>query len=334
MFSDGEDLRRGHGVRIPDQLRGEQFILLGLESKDPYPCRKWSDPKNQYTAEKLESLFPYYPGCNYGVLYKTDLAVLDADDADRLDELGVIDRLPQTFTVTSGRTTSTGLHVYLRISAAPAAAKIILKDPETGDDLGDVRLPVSPFYNVGPGSMHPVSRRPYTVLHDLPIAAISWADFAAVLAPVSWSLKEPQKKRIDAHPAARGTAWGDEYRLSVFDFLTPENPRKRDGEIEGVHPVHGSTTGSNLSVKADGSMWYCRRCGSGGGWLDALAVSHGIIDCGEAGTRKFTREEWKEINKVLRRLRPEVYRSLTSKGRRETVHRAALEATYAKKRGY
>lgn len=320
------------GMRVPDQLRGERFILLGLESKDPYPGRRWSDPKNQYTADKLESLFPYYPGCNYGVLYKTDLACLDVDDAGRLNELGVIDRLPETFTVMSGRTSSTGLHVYLRIPAAPAAAKIILRDPETGDDLGDIRLPGSPFYNVGPGSIHPASRRAYTVLHDLPIAATSWADLAAALDPVSWSLKEPQKERIAARQAAKKSSWADAYNLSVFDFLTPENPHKRAGEIEGVHPVHGSTTGNNLTVTADGSMWYCRRCGSGGGWLEALAVSHRIIDCGEAGTRTFTREEWKEINKVLRRLRPEVYRRLTPKGQREAVQLAALEATYETKK--
>lgn len=286
---------------VPEQLSQEKFILLGPKSKDPFPGLKWSEEKNQHAAEKMTELLNiYYPGCNYGVTYTTDLAVLDADNAERLKELGVIDALKDTFIVMSGRDTSVGLHIYLRITNPPTPQKIILTDKENGEPLGDLRLPGSRFYNVGPGCIHPSSGREYQILRDVPIRTLSWDELATVLEPVEWKLREerPKMQHIEHKP--------NDYNLSVIDFLMPEKAKLVNGEFIGVHPIHGSTTGSNLSVKQDGSVWWCRRCQSGGNWLDALAVAEGIIDCSDAG-RQYTKEEWKAINKVLKKIRPDVY---------------------------
>jgi hypothetical protein len=296
-------------MHIPDQLRGERFILLGHNSKDPFPGIRWSDPKQQHSAEEMENLLNvYYPGCNYGVVYSTDLAVLDADNAARLKELNVLDKLLPTFTVQSGRTSSIGLHVYFRVPDSPAAKKIYLVDKETGADLGDIRLPGGRFYNVGPGSIHPVSQRRYEVILDGPIRTIPWEELSAALAPVNWELKLEKVESTPIDTANRTCSWGDEYNLSVLDFLMPDGARLHDGEYVGAHPIHGSTTGSNLTVRQDGSVWWCRRCGSGGGWIEALAVSEGIIDCSEAGKRGLTKEEWRQVHSVLKKIRPDVYR--------------------------
>lgn len=62
------------------------------------------------------------------------------------------------------------------------------------------------------------------------------------------------------------------------------------GEYRGAHPIHGSTTAGtgNFAVTSDGDEWYCFRRGHkhGGGKLEYVAMSEGIVDCGglEDGT--------------------------------------------------
>lgn len=307
-------------MKIPEQLREQRFIFLGLESKNPLPGRVWSDAKNQYTAEEIEKQSSLFPGHNYGVLLRGDYAVLDADDAGTLETCGFLDLFRDTFTVMSGRATSTGLHCYFRIPDAPAPGKIILKDKETGGDLGDIRLPGSRFYTVGPGSVHPASKKPYTVFVDAPVRLFSWTELQNALSRVSWSMpKKPETQKNASSSSGRSGRYTD-CGVSVLDFLMPLNPHPRGGEIEGGHPIHGSTTGSNLTVKSDGSQWYCRRCGTGGGWIEALAVSERIIDCSEAG-QCFTRDEWKEIRQILREKHPAAYRTLLREHRGKEMRR-------------
>ncbi|MCK9327548.1 MAG: YfjI family protein, partial [Bacteroidales bacterium] len=88
--------------------------------------------------------------------------------------------------------------------------------------------------------------------------------------------------------------------LTVSMFLMPDKPRRRsNGEDEGIHPVHGSETGSNLVISADNQKWYCRRHGTGGGPLEALAVAEGIIAC-EDVVPGCLDVHWRAIFKALR----------------------------------
>lgn len=71
---------------------------------------------DQYFNQKLEN------GYNYGVICN-EVSVFDCDNVERLNELGILDKLPKTFTV---KTQSGGLHKYLNVIGIKN--KIILLD--------------------------------------------------------------------------------------------------------------------------------------------------------------------------------------------------------------
>ncbi len=291
-------------IDVPRQLENERFIVLSARGKTP--VQKWSQPEHQYTAIGIRPWLQ--DGWNYAVIYQTDLCVFDADSAERLIELGIIQDLPKTFTVMSGRG-GLGLHLYYRLSNPPEGTKIYLYDTG-GEELGDIRLPHSKFYNVGPNCIHPTGN-PYQIINDVPITTVSWEELDSVINRVTIKIAGVQTS-LNWEPRDPQSGTMDDYNLSVLDFLMPEGAKLRGDEIEGAHPIHGSSTGNNLTVKKDGSVWWCRRCGSGGNWIDALAVSENIIDCSESYPgRKYSKEEWKQINAVLRRLNPEVHDRLT-----------------------
>lgn len=299
---------------IPWQLAREKFIILA--ERDKKPLHNWKEETNHYSAAKAQKWVD--AGFNYGVLYTSNLCVIDADRADLMPD--VISELSESYIVRSGRASGTGRHIYLRISGEVpiefAGKKSILIDKKTGEDVGDVRYPHSPFYNVAPYSTHPDGGQYLPIDPDADILTIKFDELDDILKSVD--VKKPKDRTTHASineyrnkqqsntdgATSRGRYAG--YGFTCFDFLTPLNPRVRGGEVEGVHPIHGSTTGSNLSISNDGSVWYCRRCGSGGGWLQALAVSYGIIGCSDAG-RPFTKDELRQIDYVLRKLKPRVF---------------------------
>lgn len=299
--------------RIPAQLAGEKFIILDPRTK--IPIHKWSDTEYQLTIENTQKWLD--AGYNYGVLYQTDLAVLDADNAERLTECGLLPRLQPTFTVNSGRTNSKGQHLYFRISGTIPAhltgKKIVFLDSQHSDnELGDIRLPGSKFYNVGPYSTHPTGNKYLPVDAEAAIRTIDFEELYQTIRDCV-SIKEPKSRNTTAtaiktrlfNKVATSTDL-NAYGFTCFDFLSPLNPQETPDNIVGEHPVHSSTTGTNLAVSKDGSMWYCRRCGTGGNWIKALAVSYGIIDCSDAG-RDLTKAEWHKVHNVLRMLRPDIY---------------------------
>jgi len=299
---------------VPSQLVNERFIVLRPEDK--LPLHNWSEPWYRFTAHEIQKWLN--TGFNYAVIYTTDLAVLDADNLDELEKYGILEKLPETYKVVSGRTSSRGMHFYFRVHDIPAEYQ--RKKISFVNDIGDMRLPGSPFYNTAPYSVHPVSGKQYLPVDDeIEICSIDFKDLFEVLKPIALPLKEKavkitmqrsegEHRAKEKYGAQSGKSGFDAYNFDCFDFLSPVNPHTRaDGEVEGAHPVHGSSTGTNLTISEDGTKWYCRAHNTGGGWVKALAVSEGIIDCEDAN-RHLTPEEWKQINDALRRLDPRTYR--------------------------
>jgi hypothetical protein len=263
---------------IPEQLRDCRFILVKPKDK-PAIERGWQTTAN-YAYDDPRLLAHIAAGGNYGVMPDGGVCILDADKTDRLMEMGMLDRLLDTFVVRTGRKDGFGSHFYLRCPDAPAE-KFILRDPETREDLGDLRGSGHPSFCVGPGSIHPSGGR-YEIANDAPLLEIPWAELKAlVVDPCTPPQREITVPRIPRTP--RSITISDALDLRVTDFLMPQNPTVRDtGEIEGVHPVHGSETGTNLTISADNQEWWCRRHETGGGPLEALAVAEKIIDCADA----------------------------------------------------
>jgi len=220
-------------------------------------------------------------GHNYGVLTGIGgLVVLDIDDTARLEALGIIGRLPETFTVKTGRG---GLHFYY--ICQELKQKIILEDPALKDSEDDPmhlgELQALGQLVVGPGSIHPNSNI-YEVILDRPIAAITKSNLLDIIAPLKQAdVVDEDKAKASRSRTTRGSSLGD--LIPIDQVAWPKDIKEHCGsEVRGSHPLHGSTSGKNFAVNTSKNCWHCFRHKSGGGPLEWIAVMKGIISCQDA----------------------------------------------------
>jgi len=45
-------------------------------------------------------------------------------------------------------------------------------------------------------------------------------------------------------------------------------------------------------------VWHCHACGSGGGWMELLAVAEGVIRCDQAGPGVLTAKQRRELIEI------------------------------------
>ena len=233
-------------------------------------------------------------GGNYGVVNGTGpngagLATLDADNLPRLAELVDLASLPPT--MEAGRRGEDGEPIQDRRHfhfLSDLEGKHRLKDPETGEVLGDVRGSGG-FQVVGPGSLHP-SGAVVEVLEDRPLAEISGAELLRILSPAleaSSPLKlETGRAKLEGLRGKRRPPTATDKDpfadVSILDVIDVSGFKESGGQFFGGHPVHGSETGHNLVVNSAKNSWWCGRCETGGGPALWLAVEAEIIDCSEA----------------------------------------------------
>jgi len=313
-------------AEIPDRLRENKdlrYIRIKKKEKKPFEgfwtydnldeaIADWDERKAAWEKNGKKGRLPKKPsrvtnysatdpilvhhlarGGNYGIAAGYDgLAPFDSDEEDRLQELGVFEKLPPTFRV---RTGSGGFHRYYYIP--DLNGKIVLydktlKNPKKTEEalhLGEIQWIGTQV--VGPGSTHPNGNK-YEVADDLPIATITKVQLLDAISCCKFSGNDrkpapraAKKKKSKSSKSRPSSAIADS--IPIQDIAMPDNPRERNGkngrEIFGSHPMHGSTTGKNLHINVDKNTWYCHRCGSGGGPLEWLAVKSGFISCGEAG---------------------------------------------------
>jgi len=66
--------------------------------------------------------------------------------------------------------------------------------------------------------------------------------------------------------------------LKVLEAFGATLPR-RGRQLQGTHPVHGSTTGMNFAVHPEKGAWYCFRHGVGGGPFTLVGILAKVISC-------------------------------------------------------
>ncbi|MEN6340961.1 MAG: hypothetical protein ABFC89_00210 [Methanospirillum sp.] len=279
-------------VAIPQQLRRPdlRFVLVRAGRKSALEPG-WPTIAN-YPHDHVTLALHLARGSPYGLFPAAGsrLLVVDADDVNRLRELGALVSLPETFAVASGSSTPDHpkAHLYYELDGGPLAGRRPFFDPERGEPvhLGEVfaQHPAGgKGVVIGPGSRHAVTGRPYRVLRDGPIARLApgaWERFAAA---VRWQDPPARPTPPRPGPAAGRTSFGALLGLSVDRvWPIPAGARRSGDWYRFAHPVHGSANGDNLAVHANGRAWYCHRCNSGGDALAALAVDAGIIDCADA----------------------------------------------------
>jgi len=271
--------------RIPPQLRREDLRFVPIIRGDKRPFEgNWNKPGgNNYRHDDPKLAGFLLAGHNYGVCTGMgDLIIFDSDAELRLQELGISEALPETFTV---RTGGGGLHRYYLCK--DTGEKIIMFDKERIEDdkpmhLGEVQT--LGFQCVGPGSVHPNGNF-YKVEFDSPIAEVRWSEIYDILdGKVDFALASDVTPKEARTIRIQDPNYRDPFEdVWVEDVMRPVGKvRERGGILTGSHPVHGSTGGQNFSVNTKKNTWYCFRCNSGGGPALAVAVKEGIINCSEA----------------------------------------------------
>lgn len=293
-------------VTIPPQLRTPElrFIILPFGVKGGRNEFGWNTTAN-YAWYDPRLVAHLANGGNYGLFPRRDsgIMVLDVDDEDGCRAAGLLGGLEgETFTVLTGgsRPEQRRFHVYVRSCPPLTGTRSLL----TGDgshvaDLRAQTLGRATAYVVGANSLHPSGGR-YLVVCDKPIKDIDGNVFAALLEPLTRrKKKKDQGASPTSHRIATPGSITERLQLRCSDFMIPLNAKLRGDEVEGEHPIHGSTTGSNLTLSPD-NLWWCRRCQTGGGPLEALAVTERIIACHEAGPGCLA-GHWGEVFDALRR---------------------------------
>lgn len=245
-------------------------------------------------------------GLNYGVVNGSGpngagLVTLDADNLPRLAELVDLSLLPPT--MEAGRRGEDGEPIPERRHfhyLSNLEGKHLLKDPDTGEDLGDIRG-TGGFQVVGPGSLHPSGAR-VEVLEDRPIATVTGAEVLKILAPVletsSPSKLETDRARLEGLKGKRRppTATDDPFEgVSILDVIDTSGFKESGGQLFGEHPVHGSDTGHNLVISPGKNSWWCGRHQTGGGPALWLAVEAGFINCSEATAGSLRGEKYLQV---------------------------------------
>lgn len=315
-------------VQIQPQLQNDAFRLCKVEKLGKKPFEKgWG--KNGYRWDDPGLQAWMASGGNYGVMGgHGDLIIFDADDLARLQELKVIDLLPETFTVrTPGRG---GWHLYYICPGVEK--KMALYDPEkTSVDKRNKEqynhvadLVAMGMQAVGPSSIREISReegteiRSYEVVKDVPIATITLEQLQEAIKCLRTSSKvekEPVADKPLEEKQAGYKRWADS--LHVEDIMLPVNIVHDDlegtGELQGSHPIHGSDNGRNFAINIKKNNWVCYRCTPpegkgkehcGGGPWELLGVREGILECDDCykGWRKDHPEKWAAVLKRAKEL--------------------------------
>lgn len=119
------------GVPSPLDVLGEIFVPIPPREKG---TRRPRTPENLFVPDDPALVAYLEAGHNYGIACRGELAVVDADDPDRLREL--LDALPETVWQVSGSRESE--HYFLTVPGLDEDIPLI--DPETTEyRIDDVR---------------------------------------------------------------------------------------------------------------------------------------------------------------------------------------------------
>jgi P4 family phage/plasmid primase-like protien len=286
---------------IPPQLSNPEFRFIRVATKGKRPIDDAWQKNANYPHDSPILAEHMKAGGNYGIICGPgEVRVLDCDEAARLDDLGILAKFPRTFSVQSrpGR-----VHRYYLIPELKK--KIILFDPILKDEngqplhLGEIQGPGTQI--IGPGSIHAATGKPYEVIDDSPIAALSIDQVKAAIEGLKTSRLDANIEKLDAMPRRAAPHKEDDpfQSIRIDKIAYPSGETRRIGdEIQGAHPVHGSTTGKNFRIDLKKNTWFCDRCHTGGGPALWLAVQNGILRCDQASAGALRGEEFRKVYEI------------------------------------
>lgn len=260
-------------IQIPNNIKHLRFVRVLAGKKAAFET-DWQ--KHTYTYDEMVKYLKN--GENYGVVCNPDeeIGMIDADHKEYI--MAVENNLPETFSVQSS--SDQKRHFYYKIKNwNNKKNKIILVNPDDRDNKssqgGDIRF--GNFYVVGPGSIHPDTNTPYTVISNCPIAEVDFKDIDTLLQPYYKveTVSSLSSREFRNYPLPIKT---------VLDFYNITLNSSNGEECFCPHPIHGSENGTNFGVNLVKNVWCCRRCSSGGGVIKLVALLEKYIDCSDCSS--------------------------------------------------
>lgn len=146
------------------------FAILTCTPHEKSPWAQYSPHAWQSATRNRDlALKPWNDGheANYGIACgPSNVTVLDADHGLKTEAEWIAwkkeHKLPDTYSVLSGRDGELGIHMYYSGAVATCGFKL-------GDVTGELKGIGG--YVVGPGSVHPSGKK-YTIIHDVPVAPL------------------------------------------------------------------------------------------------------------------------------------------------------------------
>jgi hypothetical protein len=255
------------------ELELHEAIALVNEGFSPFPINAEKKmPAVKFSVETFDSVeaiikrrFWNGVGIHLG---RSMCWVLDIDGNEGYVELKKFTdqygELPTTRTVKTG---GGGMHYYWDGWNDKVKSGILTRHIHIKGNVGNA-------FVVTPPTLHKSGSRYEYLARRAPAPAPKW---------LLDLIKKDQKPEPVIRETYHGTSLSDEYGLSCMQIGAPLNARQTSDGYQGIHPFHGSESGSNFTVNTKRNIWHCFRCGSGGGPLELLAIKHAIISCDAAG---------------------------------------------------
>jgi len=306
---------------IPPQLRTQALRFIKLRRRDKRPVdSNYYETKN-YPGNDSTITDHVDRGGNYGIFPRDEgICILDIDDVEHAERLGLLDLFIEQFKTFIVKTGGGGLHIYFRCPEMVTEMGIPRRIPlfdrrDTTRHIGEIYPTGCRAYVVGPGSIHP-SGEQYTVMQDVPIADVPlelvidsvfskvnhtpWDGIEDGYFDTNSTITDELNQLEKTIPVKQyRTLLADEIGIRIEDVALPINGIRRGTEIQGTHPVHGSTTGFNFSICTKNNLWHCYRCNSGGDPITWIAVREGFIECCEAGQNPISGDLFLQVREAL-----------------------------------
>lgn len=248
------------------KVQKSRFIRVKPNSKVPKDV-DWQNTKNFIITDPILTNW-ISEGNNYGIACGYgNVLVIDADTKEIIDK---VERagFGDTFVVKTG---SGGRHYYYIVDSFPKTHPL----NKGKENVGHLRWIGGQV--VGPGSTHPNGNK-YEVLKDSPIKEVSGASIIGLFKEYYDFRTDIPLDEVDVFVSEHKIAGIDIGKIINLNTLTKTGP----DTYQGPHPIHGSSTGLNFVVDTKKGVWYCFRCGSGGGAMSLIAVINGVISCSDA----------------------------------------------------
>lgn len=253
----------------PSLVNRCRAIILKRKSKVPLE-EDWQNTNNYDPADSIIQEH-IQTGGNIGLMVRNNTIVIDCDT--ELLYNAIPEEWKKSLTVITGRIEGIGRHIFLDCHDSPKD-KFVLKSGNIS--LGDVRGSDSQFYTVAAGSIHPDSKKKYRYLDEsASLVTVSWDEVKKVIAPFVDDKKSRTSTKTEIPISYQQSPLAKKLNLRIQDFAMPiKGVPRANGEIQGSHPIHGSTTGMNFSINTDKNVWHCFRCNCGGDVISWIAYAH------------------------------------------------------------